>query len=369
MKHLKILLSLAFVLVMFPMVLWGSEKEPEPIKIGAILPLTGPIAFGGVNVMNGASMAMKEINAQGGIDGRKLLISFEDSKASPKEAVTLVNKFINIDKTNILMVLGTGPVNAVLPIIDKNNKILFGFTIHPQITKKSKNLFRVYISGDQEWTLLGQYIKDTGIKKIGVLHINAEYGIDSLKLLKDTVGKSAEIVYAEPYEISQSDFRAILIKIRNKKVEAIVLMGYGNEYLPMLKQMKELKIDARILGNIDFVFDFVRKDSVTDGAVFVAPAFSFGEYTKKGKTFVKRFRAKFKRDPSWDEAYGYDTVMLLAKAIKKVKSDETDKIRTTILQMKQFHGVSGNLEITPDGDTRTPMAITMLKEGKIVRYK
>ena len=366
----KILFFPVVILVLFSLVFTGCGKiETEAVKIGAILPLTGPIAWAGVNVRTGASMAMEEINAQGGIEGKKLLISFEDSKGLPKESVTLVNKFINLDKTDILMVLGTAAVNAVLPIVDNNNKLLFGFTIHPNITKKSKNLFRVYISGDQEWTLLGKYINDTGIKRIGVLHINAEYGIDSLKLLKDTIGKNSEIVYAEPYEIGQSDFRAILIKIKNKKVDAIVLMGYGNEYLPMLKQMKELKIDAKVLGNIDFVFDFVRKDPVTDGAVFVAPAFSFGEFTPKGKIFAEKIKAEFNREPSWDEAYGYDTVMLIAEAIKNAKSTETEKVRAAILQMGKFQGASGNLEITLDGDTRTPMAITMLKEGKIVKYK
>lgn len=368
MKSLK--MCSVVVLIFLSVVFSGcTKKEPETIKVGAALPLTGPIAWAGVHVKTGAEMAMEEINAQGGIDGKKLLISFEDSQGAPKETVTLVNKFIDIDKTDILMVLGTAAVNAVLPIIDKNDKILFGFTIHPEITKKSKNLFRVYISGDQEWTLLGRYIKESDIKKIGILHINAEYGIDSLRLLKDTVGEDVEVIYAESYEIGQSDFRSLLTKVRDKEVEAIVLMGYGNEYLPMLKQMKELKIDARILGNIDFVFDFVRKATVADGAIFVAPAFSFGEYTPRGKMFVEKFKARFDREPSWDEAYGYDSVLLVADAIKKAKSTETKKVRTAILEMKEFQGVSGNLEITPDGDTKTPMSIAILKEGKVVRYK
>lgn len=346
-----------------------QEKEAEVIKIGAILPLTGPIAWLGTNIKTGVNLALEEINATRGESGRKVEVVFEDSKGKPNEAVTLVNKAIAVDNVDFLMVLGTGPVNAILPIVEKSNKLLFGFTIHPGITKKSENLFRVYISGDQEWPLLAKYINESGFTKIGILHINAEYGIDSKEILQNNLCDSVKILYAEPYEIGQSDFRSILSRVKDKKVEAIVLMGYGKEYLPMLKQMREMKIDAKVLGNIDFVYDFVRKDPLAEGAVFVAPSFSFGELTQKGEGFVKSFRAKYNREPAWDEAYGYDTIMLISRAVSFAKSIETTKVKNAILQMKSFKGASGELVIDKDGDTKTPMAIATLKEGKVVRYE
>jgi len=346
-----------------------SQQRGRVYKIGAILPLTGNIAWLGTNTKNGLSLAVEHINAQGGVKGSKIQILYGDSKGDPKEAVALANKFVSVDKVNCLMVLGTAMVNAVLPIADAQNVLMFGFTIHPGITKKSKNLFRIYVSDDQEWKLLADYINRSGMKTIGILHINAEYGLDSKKALEDHLNPDVRVVYAEPYKIGESDFRSILTKVRGKKVDGIVLMGYGTEYIPLLRQMKEMGIQATILGNVDFVYDFVRKEETAEGAIFTAPAFSFGEYTSQGRKFIETFQAKFGREPAWDEAYSYDNILILAEALKRAQSFSTEDVRTALLSIKDFEGVSGKISIQNDGDSLTTIHLATLRNGSIVRMQ
>lgn len=344
-----------------------AGSEPEALKIGAVLPLTGKIAWLGINVQNGLSMAAEDINAQGGVRGRKIKILYGDSKGQPKEAVSLANKFIGIDKVDCLMVLGTAMVNAVLPIADRNDTLMFGFTIHPGITKKSKNLFRIYVSDDQEWVLLADYINKSDAKSIGILHINAEYGLDSKKALQENLEPDVEILFSEAYEIGQSDFRSILLKVRGKKADAVVLMGYGIEYVPMLRQMKEMGFHAKILGNVDFVYDFVRKEETATGAVFTAPAFSFGEYSVRGKQFLEKFRTQFGRDPAWDEAYSYDNILILSEALEKSNSTRTQDLVQELVKIKDFEGVSGKITITQYGDSITSIYLATLEKGAVKR--
>jgi branched-chain amino acid transport system substrate-binding protein len=339
-------------------------------RIGAILPLTGRLAWLGTNEQDGLRLAVEHVNAQAvRTDATRFQVLYGDSKGDPKEAVALANRFVTIDKVNCLIVSGTAMVNAVLPIANERDVLMFGITLHPGITKKSKNLFRIYVSDDQEWKLLAGYINKSGIKAIGIFHINAEYGIDSRKVLEARLNPDIRTVYAEPYEIGQSDFRSILAKVKDKKVDAIVLMGYGSEYVPLLRQMKEMGIQAKILGNLDFVYDFVRKEKTAQGAIFTAPAFSFGESGPLGKRFIETFRARFGREPSWDEAYCYDNILFLAEALRRARSFSTDDVKAALLGVREFQGASGKIIIQDNRDALTAMSLATLKNGSVVKIR
>jgi len=375
MRNKKLLITIGLVaivvIILIVSILFTNKSglQEQGMTIGAILPLTGNLSWLGANTQNGLNMALAHVNSMEEFKGIKFRILYGDSKGDPKEAVAIANKFVSIDRVNCLMVLGTAMVNAVLPIADSSDIVMFGFTIHPGITKKSKNLFRVYVSDDQEWTLLADYINKSEMKAIGIFHINAEYGLDSRKALEAHLGTKVKVVYAEPYKIGESDFRNILTKVRDKRVDGIVLMGYGTEYVPLLRQMKEIGMQSKILGNVDFVYDFVKKEKSAEGAIFTAPAFSFGEFTPQGSKFIESFKKNFGREPAWDEAYSYDSILILAEALRRTQLFSTEALRSSLLDIKNFDGVSGKISIQDDGDALTTIHLAYLKDGTIKKIE
>ncbi|MEO0136372.1 MAG: ABC transporter substrate-binding protein [candidate division WOR-3 bacterium] len=346
----------------------SCKPEPKTIKIGAILPLTGKAAWLGENARNGIQLAVDELNRKGGIKGTKIEVIFEDSKLDPKEGVAIANRLIDIEKVRALIVNGTTIVNAILPITEQKGILLFAQTIHPGITEKGKNIFRIYGGGDYEWQMLAQYINNQNYN-IGIFHINAQYGLDSKAMLKKYLASKIKVVFEESYEIGATDFRALISKSKNKAVDAVVLMGYGNEFIALIKQMKELGFNKKILGNIDFTFDFLVKAPECQGAIFVAPAFSIGKLTATGQTFEKNYMLKFNKKPSWDVANSYETIMILAKVIEKVGTWNLEKIKESLLEIKDYEGISGKLTIAANRDAIFDLYIATLKDNNIVELR
>lgn len=367
MKKFKTLISMATMLLIIISVFatLSCEKQPEMYKIGAILPLTGNVAWLGENAKNGIQLAIEEINSSGGIKGKKLEIIFEDSKLEPKEGVAIANRLVDIEKVNALIVNGTTIVNAVMPITEQKNILLFAQTIHPGITGKGQNIFRIYGGGDYEWKMLAKYINDNNLN-VGIFYINAQYGIDSKKMLTKNLAPKIKVVFEESYEIGAADFRSILMKVKNKKADAVVLMGYGTEFIVLLKQMKELGFKTRVLGNIDFTFDFLQKAPMCQGAIFVAPSFSVGILTEKGTEFLSKYVDRFKNKPSWDIANSYETIIVLAEAIAQIGRWDLEQIKNYLLNLKDYSGVSGKFTIGANKDAVFDLYMATLKDSKIV---
>lgn len=345
-----------------------ARKELEAYKIGAILPLTGKAAWLGQNARDGIMMAVDDINSAGGIGSKKLVVLFGDSKLDPKEGVAIANKFIEIDKVKALIVNGTTIVNAVMPIADARDVLLFAQTIHPGITRKATNVFRIYGGGDYEWEILAEYVNKKKMR-VGIFYINAEYGIDSKETFKKFLQKDASVVFEEPYEIGTTDFRSILTKVKDKKIDAVVLMGYGTEFIALLKQMREFRMRPEVLGNIDFTFDFLQKAPEAQGAIFVAPSFSIGEYTESGALFIEKFRQKFGKEPSWDVANSYDTIKILAEILAKTGRWDLQLIKAELLNLKNYSGVSGKITINPHKDAVFDLRMATLEDYKIKRFE
>jgi len=196
----------------------NKEKEPQVYKIGAILPLTGNLAFLGEAERNGMLLAEEVINTQGGINGHKLKVIFGDSKAQAKEGVSIFNKFINIDKIKVIITSTTGISRAVFPIAHAKGVILIAFCMDPTIQKDSSYVFRLYESMGQEAETLLTYLKNKGnIPQVGVLYVHHQGAEQQLNdYFKPGFKKlGIKIAFAEPYEISQRDFKFLVAKIKS----------------------------------------------------------------------------------------------------------------------------------------------------------
>src|SRR6266576_1481267 len=192
-------------------------QSSEPITLGVSGPLTGPNAQYGAQWKQGFDLALDEIHAAGGINGRKLVYVFEDSQSDPRQSVAIAQKFVSDPK--IVMEIGDFSSTASMaasPIYQRGGLVQFGFTnSHPNFTKGGDYMWSNSISQADETPRLAKYAADLGLKRLAVLYLNTDWGRTSDKIFAES-GKSMglDVVAAEGYQPDEKDFRSTLVRVR-----------------------------------------------------------------------------------------------------------------------------------------------------------
>lgn len=368
----RVITSLVITLMISILFIPACQKEqpkPKIIKIGAILPLTGNLAWVGIGEKNGMELAKQKINKEGGIIGKKLEIIYEDSQADPKLAAAAAQKLIDVEGIKFIIASTTGCANVVIPIVEKENALEFAVTIDPDITNRSGNVFRIWASDDQQWKLLSEYLVEnqSQYKNIGIIRVNNEYGVNAKKAFDKSLSENINIAFDEDHPLGEKDYRNIISKIKGEKLDGIVLIEYANDLITLVKQLKESDINIQLFGNIDFIFDFVKKQlfELADGVIFTAPGFSIGDITPLGEQFIAQYKENFQAEPSWNEAYSFDNIAVIAEAIKKANSVDPLKVKDTLFLIKDFPGVTGNITILNNGDSLTTLYLVQYRDQNV----
>jgi branched-chain amino acid transport system substrate-binding protein len=373
--YLPVIIGLAIIIAIVG--IWIStikEKEPKVYKIGAILPLTGNLAILGEPEKNGMSLAEEIINQQGGINGRPIKIIFEDSKGQPKEAVSIANKFINIDGIKIIIVSTTGASRAILPIAHTKRVILLAGCMDPTIQNESPYVFRLYESMGQEAETILKYFEKKKREniKVGILYVNHAGAVQQLNdYFKPGFEKlGINISLAEPFEIGQKDFRSLISKIKYAGITHLIIIGYGFEYPFLFRELKQYDLLGKItiLGGWGFIAVRNVPDELLEGVIVAAPTYVF-EKNQKALDFIKKYKEKYGTEPNFDAAFFYDNIMIIKEALKLAKTYDPEKIRIALSTMGNYSGVMGEMKISPEGDLKVPMGLGVIKNGKIIRYE
>lgn len=376
MKHIRSILIafLAVILISSLSLINGcKKKEAEPIKIGAILPLTGDIAEYGERCKKGIDLAVEEINNQGGINGRILEIIYEDSKGVAKEGVAAAQKLVNINKVKVIIgAVASSVTLAVEPITTQNEVVLISpASSSPKLTGISPFFFRTWPSDVLEANVLADFaFKKLNIKTVAVIHVNNDYGIGLKEEFRKTfIDLGGEILLSEGYSQDNKEFRPILTKVKAKKPQAIYLAGYHKEMAYATKQIREMKIKTQILGDATYGTEELLTISgeSAEGAIYATPTYEPKKGTKSMLEFADNFKQKYGNEPSIFEANSYDALKILASAIKAVGYD-TRKIANYISQLKDYDGVSGSITFEK-GDVRKTVSIKRVKSGKFVDFE
>ncbi len=367
---------IAIVLSFLTAALLGcSRKTPEAkeIKIGAVLPLTGEIAEYGKRCKAGIDIAIDELNKGGGIKGQALKILYEDSRGNPQEGVNALQKLIKVDGVRVVVgAVASSVTLAMEPIATKNKVILFSpASSSPKLTGISKYFFRTWPSDVLEARALANCVySELGLKNVGTLYVNNDYGLG----LNDEFTKrfnelSGRVSVVETYEQGATDFRTQITKIKAKDPNAIYLAGYHREMAVATKQIRELGIDAQILGDADYgVQELLEIAGVAaEGAIYSIPEYEPANGSVVMKQFAEVFRAKYGSSPSIFEANAYDAVKILAQAIAGVGLDP-ERISTYISSLKNYAGASGDISFGIKGEVTKPVSIKTVKNGKFIPF-
>lgn len=332
------------------------------VKIGHVSPLSGQSAHMGKDTEDGARMAIDELNAKGlAIGGRKTKFELlaEDDGGDPKQATTVAQKLVDAKVNGVIGHMNSGTTipaskiynNAGIPQISPS-------ATNPKYTQQGFNTaFRVVANDGQLGGTLGRYaVQVNQAKNIAVIDDRTAYGQGVAdEFVKGATGKSrsATIVSRQYTTDKATDFNSILTNIKGKNPDVIFFGGMDAVGGPMLRQMKQLGIEAKFMGGDGICSTELARlagNALGEGRVVCAEAGGVEEGKKADlEKFKATFSKKFGHDIVLNAPYAYDAVMAMVAAMQKAGSAEPSKYLPELAKIKH-KGVTGTIAFDSHGD-------------------
>jgi branched-chain amino acid transport system substrate-binding protein len=318
-----------------------AQTSGDPVTIGVSGPLTGPNAQYGAQWKKGFDLALTEVNAKG-VKGRPLQYVFEDSQADPRQSVAIAQKFVG--DPNIVVEVGDFSSTASMAassIYQRAGLVQFGFTnSHPNFTKGGDYMWSNSVSQADEQPRLAKYAGDLGFKHVAVLYLNTDWGRSSQAIFTESAKSlGVDVVASEGYQPDEKDFRSTLVRVRDAKPEAIVLISYYADGALITRQTRSVGLTQPIVasGSI-YSPKFIELAGEAGNGVFTESNFFPDDPRPEVKSFVTKFKAKYNEEPDDFNAVAYDTVILLADVIDKYGADRK-AIRAGLAEIKDVPSV------------------------------
>jgi branched-chain amino acid transport system substrate-binding protein len=348
------------VLVLVAAVAWlgtrrqGGGQAASTVRIGAIDPLTGPFAAYGEPVRDGMLLAVEEINANGGISGRKIELLLEDDAGDPKNAVNAFTKLAAVEQVPVVIgPLSSGCSMATAPLADRNKVVQLSTLAGTiDLSKAGDYVFRIYPSSE----VGSRYIAKVAVEKFkakraALFFANDAFGVTSRKFITEVLkDKSVEIIADETFNGGDRDFRTQLTKIIQAKPDVLMCSAYYEEGAQILVQAKQLGLTVPILGEDGWFgpIGAIAGDALKN-LYFANVAFG-PEFTdnKPMQDFIPAFKKRYNKPPNSYSAAGFAAVYVVKHAIETGGYDGT-KIKDALYKT-DMPTAFGHVKYNSDGD-------------------
>jgi branched-chain amino acid transport system substrate-binding protein len=342
----------------------------EMIPVGEYASLTGKEAAFGQSSHKGTELAIEDVNKAGGLLGKKLKLITEDTQSKQGESTTGVRKLISRDR--VIAVLGEVASSrslegasicqpAKIPMISPSST-------NPKVTEKGDYIFRVCFEDVFQGKVLATFGKDSlKLKNVAILSDAASAYSQGLGeyFEKQFTKEGGHIPAQQKYNGGDKDFRAQLTATKGVNPDGIFIPGYYTDVGLIVSQARQLGITIPIFGGdgweapqlIEIGGDALKN-------TYYSTHFYYESNDPKVKDFVERFKAKYNEIPDAMAALGYDSAMVLADAIKRAGSTESQKLRDAIAATKDFVGITGKTTIDQNRNASKPAVIITVENGK-----
>lgn len=336
----------------------GSSTDADTIKIGANLELSGGVAIYGSSVLDGAELAIEEINANGGIDGKQIELVQADNKSENAEATANALKLIEQD--NVVAMIGpatSGNTAATVELAAENKiPLITASGTAPNITVNDKGevneyAFRTCFIDPFQGTVAANFATtELSAKNVAIFGDNAsDYAKGLAKSFKEQIqANGGTVVGEESYVAKDTDFRTQLTNLKSKNPDFIFIPGYYEEVGLIVKQARELGITVPLMGadgwDSPTLVELAGGDALNN--TFITNHYSSEDPDDTIQKFVQAFKdANGDTAPNAFNALGYDTVYYLADAIDRADSLDGEAIKNALEETKDLSLVTGTFSI------------------------
>jgi len=344
----------------------SEQNATGEILVGMYGSLTGDGASFGQSSVEGAQLAVEEVNSAGGLlGGRRIRLLVEDDQSRPEEASNAVTKLITQDK--VVAVLGevaSRRTLAAAPVAQKYQvPMITPASTNERVTQVGDYIFRVcFIDPFQGEALAKFAYNDLKARRVAVLKdIQQDYSVGLTESIQKTfTGLGGQVLDPVSYSSGDADFRAILTQVRAQKPDAVFATGYYPEAAIIVRQARELGMMMPMLGGDGWVGDALKNGREALANSFISNHYSGDNPDPVVQNFKKAYRAKFNREPDSIAALGFDSVKVLADSITRAASTDGPKVRDAIAAA-DVPGVTGRLKMNASRDVDKPAVIEELQ--------
>jgi branched-chain amino acid transport system substrate-binding protein len=350
-----------------------------PIKIGAIFSVTGPASFLGAPEEKTAQMLVDKINAEGGINGRKLQLIVKDSGGKPENALSMAKQLIEEDK--VLAIIGpstSGETMAIKKLCQDSKMILVSCAAAEDIViPLASYVFKSPQKDSDAARLIYQTMKARNISKIGVVVSNDGFGTAGKAQLEKLAGEyGMTVAISEIYDKQATDLTDALTKVKGQGVQAVVNWSIVPAQSLVAKNMKQIVLDVPLFqshgfGNIKYV---QAGGEALNGTLFPCGRLLVAEQLPDNHpqkallvSYKKDYESRYKEDASTFGGHAYDALLILTEGLKKAGSVDRDKVRDAIEGLKGLAGTAGIFNMSPEdhnGLTIEAFELLTVKDGK-----
>jgi branched-chain amino acid transport system substrate-binding protein len=353
-----------------------STSGGADILVGEYGSMTGGQATFGQSTHNGIMMAADEVNAAGGINGRKIKVLSEDDQSKPEEAPNAVQKLIS--QNNVMAIIGEVASSASIaaaPICQLNKvPMITPSSTNDEVTRKGDYIFRICFTdsyqGEYQAVFADQWCSMNGKPKSMAMltDVKSDYsqGLKKVVTAKFTA-LGGKVVGTQGYAQGDADFRSQLTALKATNPSIIYVPGYYTDIGQIAIQARDLGITVPLLGGDGWesprLIEIGGKS--LEGCIYTNHYF-YGDTAPVVSTFVQKYKERYKQTPDSLAALGYDALKTLADAMKRAKKLDGPSLRDAISQTKGLVGVTGTINIGPDRNAMgKSLVIEEIKNGQL----
>lgn len=349
-----------------------DNANKKPVKIGVILPLTGELASYGVPMKQGIDLALSELNHSG--DSIHYALSYVDSKAQTVDAVNGLQNLISIqDVKFVIGDISSSTTLAMAPIAARNKVFLLSpGASSPKLHNINSFFARNYPSSAEESVSSAKFIYDQlHQKETALVYVNNEYGLGLAEAFQRSyLALGGKISFEEAYAYEQSDFRTLILKLKQANPRLVYLGGNQKEMGKFMKQYADAGMKTQIVSDISFLEPDCLKvaGKAAEGVFVPVPYYNPQDSSMKGAfNFGQSYFKRFKTYPSVAVSVGYDALMLMAKGITQTHG-QPQQAANYIRNLKNYDGAMGRISFS-NGDVSVPVVFKTVKNGKVLNYQ
>lgn len=377
-KKLSVLVSSLVVLSLMSGCSFATlgSKRSDNVKVGLNYELTGNAASYGQSITSGIELAFEELNKNGGVLGKQLEEVKVDNKSDNTEAANIATRLASRDKVVALLGPATsGNTKAASPAALQNKVPLISASATAEDVTVDSNgkvrefVFKTCFSDSFQGVMMSNFAyKDLNAKKAVVLvDTTSDYSKGLTKNFKETYKQLGGTVIAEEaYQAKETDFKAVLTKIKGLNPEVLFVPGYYEEAGLIIRQARELGLNMPILGGDGYespkLTELAGKSALNK--VYYTSHYSSKDTTPEVVKFKDAFSKKYGKEPDAFSALGYDMAYFFADALKRAGQVDSVKLKDALAATKDFKGVTGSFSIDSNHTPVKSVTVIEMKNGE-----
>lgn len=357
---------MAAVVAVMQFFLASQSVATDAIKVGIMVPTTGPEAVYGKDMENAILLAVSEINARGGILGKNVITTTGDDACDPQQASFAAGKLVIEDVVGVvggycspataptLKIYGDAGIPLVIPVADSSKLIV----------ANPGNGFQINSTGIDQAITAVNFFREKKIKKLAIIHQKDGYSKDLAAMaVKKWKEMGHDVVAVEVVNKGQEDYAALVTRLKSKVPDAVFWTAYYDDGPLVIKQLRQGGFSKLIAvgdgSNSPKLMEIAGK-SAEGVFCFSKPMI---EYLPAAKAFADRYKKKFNQEPGPYSALAYDGMNLLADAITRAGSADKAAIVKALKETREFNGIAGPISFKPDNTLARSNFVVLIAKG------